>query len=87
MRLIDQDGCADLPYETTTLVIDEGSVIARIPDGGKILIAQYSNIEKAKKAMRDLRIAQQKLLEDDPMVRTYYGKPSEYFLFPSEEEL
>ena len=86
MRLIDMYRCSDVPYEQTTLMIDDGCIVAMIPGGAKILMAEYPSIEEAKKAMRDLRMAYAKLLESDSVTRAYFGKPSEYFYFPAEGE-
>lgn len=86
MRLIDVMGTSDVPYEQTTLIIDDGCIVAVIPNGNRILMAEYSSIEVAKKVMRELRMAYAKLIESDSISREYFGKPSEYFYFPAEEE-
>ena len=92
MRILDELGCVDLPYESTMLAIDDGSVIAHLADGSKILMAQYETIEKAKMALRKLRASYQKAVESE---RTnlnqhrfeYTNITTEYFQFPTEEDL
>ena len=86
MRLIDMFRSSDIPYEQTTLIIDDGCIVAMLPGGAKILMAEYPSIEIAKKVMRDLRLEYTKLLESDSVTRAYFGKPSEYFYFPAEGE-
>lgn len=84
MRIIDQWNTCDIPYDQTVLAIDEGNVIADFKDRS-ILIAEYSDIETAKKALSKLRIAYQKLLHDSIAVMA--GNNSEYFRFPTEDQL
>lgn len=87
MRVIDQYGCADIPYEQTTIVVDGGSIIARIPDGGKILMAQYSSIEVAKKAMGKMWRAFQK--SESPTLNDVFSNSDavNFFQFPKEEHM
>jgi hypothetical protein len=86
MRLIDMWGASDIPYEQAALIIDEGCILAQFPNGSKYLMAEYSDIETAKKVMRNLHIAYSKSSED-PISKTYLGKMSECFYFPAEEEI
>lgn len=84
MRLIDTWQTCDLPYEQTALAIDDGNIVAHFGDR-TILMAEYSDIEIAKKVMTKMRIAYQGLLHDAIAVTT--GHHSEYFRFPTEEYL
>lgn len=86
MRIINQNGCVDLPYEQTVFVKDEGSIVARLPDGNQILMAQYSDSERASQAMQKMRNACISIKDYDPISQTLW-KPSEYFIFPPEEDL
>ena len=86
MRLIDMYRCSDVPYEQTTLMIDDGCVVAMLPGGAKILMAEYPSIEMAKNVMRDLRNEYKKSHDEDPISKQFFGKQSEYFYFPAEEE-
>lgn len=90
MRILDELGCVDLPYESTMLAIDDGSVIAHLSDGSKILMAQYDTIEKAKMALRKLRASYQKAVESgrtNLIPFEYTNITTEYFQFPTEEDL
>ena len=90
MRLIDQIGCCDIPYEQVVLEIDEGNILARTPDGSKFLMAEYSDIETAQKALKKLWIDYQKSIECKRLSFKpfeYTGLASEYFRFPTEEQL
>ena len=64
MRILSQDGTIDLPYENFSLSITQDNcivaardVIARPPEMLIGVVAKYSSIEKAKKAMEMLHIA------------------------------
>lgn len=87
MRIVDQSGCVDIPYEQTVLVIDEGSIVARIPDGGQILMAQYSSIEVAKKAIEKMWRAYQK--SESPTLNDIFSNSDavNFFQFPKEEHM
>lgn len=90
MRILDELGCVDLPYESTMLAIDDGSVIAHLADGSKILMAQYDTIEKAKLSLRKLRASYQKAVESTRTTLIpfeYTNITTEYFQFPTEEDL
>ena len=56
MRIISQGGNADLPYEEIVLCMACEDIIARHNDK-EYLMARYSTMDKAKKAMEMLRIA------------------------------
>ena len=56
MRIISQSGHADLPYEEIALCIACEDIIARHNDK-EYLMARYSSMDKAKKAMEILRNA------------------------------
>ena len=56
MRIISQGGFADLPYEEIILCMESEDIIARHNDK-EYLMARYSTMKKAKKAMEMLRTA------------------------------
>ena len=56
MRIISQFGHADLPYEEIALCMAREDIIARHNDK-EYLMARYSTMDKAKKAMEMLRNA------------------------------
>ena len=56
MRIISQGGNADLPYEEIALCMACEDIIARHNDK-EYLMARYSTMDKAKKAMEMLRTA------------------------------
>lgn len=56
MRIISQGGHADLPYEEIALCMASEDIIARHNDK-EYLMARYSTMDKAKKAMEMLRTA------------------------------
>ena len=52
MRVISQDGKRDFPYENVIIKLsDDGFVFANFVNGQPFLVAQYSSVEKAEKAM------------------------------------
>ena len=52
MRVISQDGKHDFPYENVIIKLsDDGFVFANFVNGQPFLVAQYSSVEKAEKAM------------------------------------
>lgn len=51
MRVISKDGYYDIPYELSVFWRDENIIWAKVPNIGKIIVAQYSSTEKAEKAM------------------------------------
>ena len=108
MRVISQDGTIDMPYEEVIIQRLESRIyflnknltgVEQFNDD--IQIAEYSNEEKAKKAMEMLRIA----YENNEFYHHTYNSEhftefiqalgeemskkstSEYFQFPAEEEL
>lgn len=56
MRIISQGGRSDLPYEEIAVCMACENIIARHNDK-EYLMARYSTMEKAEKAMEMLRIA------------------------------
>ena len=56
MRIISQGGHADLPYEEIALCMASEDIIARHNDK-EYLMARYSTMDKAEKAMEMLRTA------------------------------
>lgn len=105
MRVISQDGRLDFPYEGSVVFInpvDASEVrIVAIGDDDNGMIAKYSTGEKAKKAMKMLRIAYEnnefyhhtansKYFAEvcQALSKEMFQKAtSEYFQFPTEEEL
>nr|DAK62239.1 MAG TPA: hypothetical protein [Caudoviricetes sp.] len=110
MRVISQDGTIDIPYEGVLITFGwsgdkreyhiNGHLIHQ-EGSSSVKIATYSTEEKAKKAMKMLRIA----YENDEFYHhtansehfteftqalskeTFKKATSEYFQFPAEEEL
>ena len=54
MRVISKSGEYDIPYELSVFWTDENIIWANAFGTGKIIIAQYSSMEKAEKAMQKL---------------------------------
>lgn len=102
MRVISQDGTMDVPYENVVLYQYEKEIMC-IFSGKYIgrKLAEYSTEEKAKKAMEMLRIAYEnnefyhhtansKYFAEftQALSKEMFKKTtSEYFQFPTEEEL
>lgn len=88
MRIIDQWGSSDIPYASTAIMLDDGNIIAYMPAAAgnnlKVLLAEYSDSLVAKKAMKKLRIAYQR---HENEFESAIGNLTEYFQFPSEEQL
>lgn len=105
MRVISQDGRLDFPYENSVVFItprDASEVrIQAIGDDDDGMLAKYSTGEKAKKAMKMLRIAyennefyhhianSERFTEfTQALSEEMFNKSTtEYFQFPTEEEL
>ena len=89
MRVIDQCGCIDLNYDNATLCIDDGNIIAYIPSSPNnalcLLMAEYSDIDTANKAMKQLQIQYHQLMTDS--VIAIAGNSTQYFKFPPKEHL
>ena len=88
MRILDQWSTADIPYDSACIYRDEGNIIAYLPAAAgnnlKILLAEYSDMDKAKAAMKKLRIAYQRSLN---AIDVAFGQFTEYFQFPQEADL
>ena len=56
MRVISKTGEYDIPYELSVFWRDENIIWANVtsPGAGKIIVAQYSSMDKAEKAMQKL---------------------------------
>ena len=54
MRVISKSGQYDIPYELSVFWRDENIILANVPSAGKIIVARYSSMEKAEKAMKKL---------------------------------
>lgn len=77
MRIISQDNGKDFPYEMCTIWIFKNKIFA-LPIGEpetEALMAEYSNREKPKKAMRMLQNCYQGAL------------PNTIFRFPTDDEI
>lgn len=57
MRVISKTGEYDIPYELSVFWTDENIIWANVPNIGKIIVAQYSSLDKAEKAMQKLHEA------------------------------
>lgn len=100
MRILSQDGMCDYPYDEVGLSIgykgDKSEFYIffhhKLQDEG-FKIAVYSTAEKAQKAMEMLREAYQKrkweptVIEDGEITEMQEWHYSEYFRFPSDEEI
>ena len=89
MRIISQGGNADLPYEEIALCMACEDIIARHNDK-EYLMARYSTVEKAKKAMEMLQEEYrfEKLFETlCSGMGDYPNKPFYYFQFPQDEDV
>ena len=88
MRIIDQWGSADISYENAAIVLDEGNIIAYMSAAAgnnlKILLAEYSDGDVERTAMKKLRIHYQRNLST---FERAVGNMTEYFQFPPEEHL
>lgn len=54
MRVISKSGEYDIPYELSVFWTDENIIWANAFGTGKIIVAQYSSLDKAEKAMQKL---------------------------------
>lgn len=90
MRILDQFGVSDIPYEQAVIMVEEGAVIAHMPAAAgnnlKVFLASYTSSEVAKKAVRKLHIAYQRV-EEHNAISCMVSEPSQYFIFPQEEDL
>lgn len=85
MRIIDQVGVFDVPYDTSIVVIDDGNIVAHIPGmNGSYIMASYSSTDQAKEALKKLMIAYQR---HENEVERAVGRLTEYFQFPLEGHL
>ena len=85
MRIISQGGHADLPYEEIALCINCDDIIAT-HNNKEHLIARYSTVEKAKKAMEMLHITYKgNKVEEVYQEGTNYYHPT--FQFPADEDV
>lgn len=85
MRIIDQNGLLDVPYENTVIAIDDGDIIAHISGlNSSYMMASYSSTEIARQALKKLLIAYQR---HENEIERAVGRLSEYFQFPPEEHL
>lgn len=108
MRVISQDGTKDFPYDNAWVSVYEGCINGRVYVRMQICgyddsvdVADYSTKEKAKKAMKMLRIAYEnnvfyhctagsKCFEEVQSILSeeqFQKATTEYFQFPAEEEL
>lgn len=54
MRIIDQEGRFDLPYDNIILTVDDGSIFAVTHDGSEYLLALYVT-DAEEKIRRELK--------------------------------
>jgi hypothetical protein len=108
MRVISQDGTIDMPYEEVIIQRFKSKIYflnknltGVEPLNDDMQIAEYSTEEKAKKAMKMLRIAYEnnvfyhctagsKCFEEVRSILSeeqFQKATTEYFQFPAEEEL
>lgn len=108
MRVISQDGRLDFPYDSSSVSLYAGCINGRVYVRMQICgyddsvdVADYSTKEKAKKAMKMLRIAYEnnvfyhctagsKCFEEVGSIlseKQFKKATTEYFQFPAEEEL
>ena len=108
MRVISQDGTMDFPYDNALVSVYKGCINGRVYVRMQICgyddsvdVADYSTEEKAKKAMKMLRIAYEnnvfyhctagsKCFEEVRSILSeeqFQKATSEYFQFPAEKEL
>lgn len=61
MRLISQDGCADIPYEQFVIMLDvnagQGIIILAVSDKMELAMARYSTATKALDVLKKMREA------------------------------
>ena len=90
MRILDQNGISDIPYEHAVIMIEEGAIIAYMPAAAgnnlRVFLAAYSSFDIAKKALKKLHIAYQRANENNS-ISCMVNAPSLYFIFPQEEDL
>lgn len=108
MRVISQDGTKDFPYDSSSVSVYAGCINGRVyvrmqlcGYDDSVDVADYSTEEKAKKAMKMLRVAYENnefyhhtansehFTEfSQALSKEMFKKAtSEYFQFPTEEEL
>ena len=102
MRLISQDGIIDVPYENLTIAVDNDNfdgkvhILARgIVEYLSIIIAVYSNSDKALKVMEMLREEYLKhiygsggeMATRDLYIPPFAFIPPKVFKFPADEEV
>lgn len=94
MRIISQDGFADLPYEEIALCMESEDIIARHNDK-EYLMARYSTMEKTQKAMEMLHKEYGKhffgqggaMATANFYVPPFAFIPPKVFKFPADEEV
>lgn len=102
MRIISQNGNADLPYEKALIFHAMETVLARCEGYDKeIVLGEYSSMEKAYKAMEMLRkvyennvfyhcVAGSKRFEEVQSILSeeqFRKAATEYFQFPQDDEI
>lgn len=102
MRIISQNGNADLPYEKALIFHAMETVLARCEGYDKeIVLGEYSSMEKAYKAMEMLRkvyennvfyhcVAGSKRFEEVQSILSeeqFRKATTEYFQFPQDDEI
>lgn len=108
MRVISQDGTKDFPYDSSSVSLYAGCINGRVYVRMQICgyddsvdVADYSTKEKAKKAMKMLRIAYEnnvfyhctagsKCFEEVRSILSeeqFQKATAEYFQFPQDDEI
>ena len=95
MRIVSQDGCCDLPYEQTVVLIEETHILVRTMEYEDLRIASYSTEEKAIKAMEMCRVEYGKYYSVSGGTNAFTGatiQPGVFtypkvFQFPTDEEV
>ncbi len=95
MRIVSQDGCYDLPYEQTVVLIEETHILVRTMEYEDLRIASYSTEEKAIKAMEMCRVEYGKYYSVSGGTNAFTGatiQPGVFtypkvFQFPTDEEV
>lgn len=89
MRIISQDGKLDFPYESC-FVRRLGSQILAIFNNMDVIeevLATYSTLEKAEKAMRKLQNHYSYVWKIEHGLHAYYADEPCVFQFPQENEI
>lgn len=89
MRTISQDGSVDFPYEVCYVWILGSQILATLTstDSSEEVLATYSTLEKAEKAMRKLQNHYSYVWKIEHGLHAYYADEPCVFQFPQENEI